>query len=378
MPFQRRSDAVALRGHLAREEEELSAEVLRNGGAVPEHRLDELSRLARLVEMREITLSPFRGRWLLPSVAAVTLAFLSVLLFVRVSSTEVELELKASELSFVVPTAQVITDPLTVSSIGLTGLRVIDLPDHYPPIANRRPADLTLAAEPVGRRSGLISLEPLAVSGGAQVSLAKVAGQQRYGMIVQRALSDWGASASGPVRVVVSGLLNEVRDFSFPRHIGLEPDSSQLGLRFTAADSLGMRDVFRSPLPAGGLRFVRIDRFARSGQTFVPQVPTIQSGTLYYEAIDGRARSLRRGEGLHLAWSEGEIRDLQFNDDGVSMRFHGWVRGMSTGSGGVRRSLMPTLLEWLRARHGLELLWVSTAYVVGLFVTVLGWWRRTA
>jgi hypothetical protein len=208
--------------------------------------------------------------------------------------------------------------------------------------------------------------------------VAKVPGQQRYGVVVQRAASDWGASVSGQLRAVIPGRLNEIRDFPFPRHIGLEPDPTQLSLRFMAADSFGVRRAFRSPLLAGGLRFDRIDRFVQSGQTFVPQVPTIQSGTLYYEAIDGRARPLRRGEGLHLAWSEGEIRDLQMDDDGVSLRFHGWVRGMSTGSGKARRSLMPTLLEWLRARHGLELLWVSTAYLVGLFVTVIGWWRRTA
>ena len=38
--------------------------------------------------------------------------------------------------------------------------------------------------------------------------------------------------------------------------------------------------------------------------------------------------------------------------------------------------LMPTLLDWLRARHGLSLLWATTAYLVGLFVAILGWWRR--
>jgi hypothetical protein len=378
MRRQRRSETAALRALLVRQEEELSAEALRSGGLVPAARLDEASRLARLVEMRDTSQSPLRWRWLLPLVAAVTLAFLSVLLFVRVRTTEVELELKASEVTFVVLAAQVVTDPLTLSAIGLSGLRLIELPDRQPLIANPRPSDITLTTEAVGGRSGLVNLEPLAVSAGARVSVVKLPGLQRYGVVVQRADPDWGASVSGRLRSVIPGRLNELRDFPIPRHIGLEPDSARLSLRFTAADSLAVRRVFRSPIPAGSLRFVRIDRFAQSGQTFVPQVPTIQSGTLYYEAIDGRARPLRPGEGLYLTWSEGEIRDLRLDEDGVSLRFHGRVSGMSTGSSEARRSLMPTLLEWLRTRHGLELLWVSTAYAVGLFATVVGWWRRTA
>jgi hypothetical protein len=378
MPRQSHVDAAALRALLVRQTEEVSADALRNGGTVPEERLDELSRLSRLLEMRDTATSPLRWRWLVPLVAVVTIACLSVLLFVRVSSTEIELELKASDLSFVVPTARVLTGPLTVSSVGVTGLKAIELPGSSLPLAGTGGSTLTFAAEPAGGRPGAISLDPLGVSEGARVSLGKGEGQNRYGVIVQRAASGWGAAASGPLRLVVPGLLNEVRDFSFPRRIGLTPDPRQLSLRFTAADSAGVRRAFRSPLPAAGLTFVRVDQFPTSGSTFAPQVPTIQSGTLYYEAIDGRARPLRRGEGLHLAWSEGEIHDLQLDADGVTIRFHGRVRGMSIGSGESRRSLMPSLLEWLRAQHGPALLWVTTAYVVGAFLSVLGWWRRTA
>jgi hypothetical protein len=36
---------------------------------------------------------------------------------------------------------------------------------------------------------------------------------------------------------------------------------------------------------------------------------------------------------------------------------------------------MPTWLEWLRARHGLSLLWGTALYLFGLAVGVLRWWR---
>jgi hypothetical protein len=39
---------------------------------------------------------------------------------------------------------------------------------------------------------------------------------------------------------------------------------------------------------------------------------------------------------------------------------------------------MPTYFEWLSARHALALLWGATGTMLGLFLTVTGWWKRTA
>ena len=53
-----------------------------------------------------------------------------------------------------------------------------------------------------------------------------------------------------------------------------------------------------------------------------------------------------------------------------------WALGAVTaGWGHNRRSLMPTWLEWLRARHGLSLLWGSTVYIVGLLMGALRWFK---
>jgi hypothetical protein len=47
---------------------------------------------------------------------------------------------------------------------------------------------------------------------------------------------------------------------------------------------------------------------------------------------------------------------------------------MTTGAGEGHRSLMPTRLEWLQARHGLSLLWASSLYLMGIIGVVLHWW----
>jgi hypothetical protein len=77
---------------------------------------------------------------------------------------------------------------------------------------------------------------------------------------------------------------------------------------------------------------------------------------------------------LHLEGVHGVIRTLQLLEDHIALTFHGYVSGMRSGYGANPRSLMPTYLEWLQARHGLSLLWGTTIYLVGLLVGALRWW----
>jgi hypothetical protein len=373
-----RSDARALRALLSKQSEQVADGALQTSGQVSADRLDELNRLARLVEMREDATRPGRNRWAVPLVAVVTVAGMSVLLFARVSSTEIELELKVSELSFVVPELRILTNALNVSGLRVSGLRAIELPGEGADSSAGHAASISLAQDQVGRRTGTVSVDPISVPGGARVWLRKVGGPRWYGMSIRGTISGLAVSAKGPVRLVVPQVMNEMRDFSFPRRIDLVADSEQVSLEFATAEAAEQHHAFQSPLPADSLFLSRIDRFQHGDQALVRQVPTIQSGTLYLESLNGEARPLREGEGLNLEWSSGEMRQLRLDDDGILLRFHGMVRGMTTGSGDVRRSLMPTWLESLRAQHGLWLLWGTTAYVVGFFVTVLGWWRRPA
>jgi hypothetical protein len=374
-----RSDARALRALLNKQSEQVAEGALQTSGQVSADHLDELNRLARLVEMREDATRPGRNRWAVPLVAVVTVAAMSVLLFARVSSTEIELELKVSELSFVVPELRILTNALNVSGLRVSGLRAIELPgDGADSSGAGHAASISLAPDRVGRRTGTVSVDPISVPGGARVWLRKVDGPRWYGMNIRGATSGLAVSANGPVRLVIPQVVNEARDFSFPRRINLAADSEQVSLEFAMEEAAEQHRTFQSPVPADSLLLYRIDRFQQGDQALVRRVPTIQSGTLYLESLNGEARPLREGEGLNLAWSSGEMRQLRLDDDGVLLRFHGVVSGMTTGSGDVRRSLMPTWLESLRAQHGLWLLWGTTAYVVGFFVTVLGWWRRPA
>lgn len=82
------------------------------------------------------------------------------------------------------------------------------------------------------------------------------------------------------------------------------------------------------------------------------RVPTILSGALYLAALDGRKYALREGEDLRFKKSEGLIRALKLERNQLALTFHGDVQGMTTGWQKTRVALMPTVLDWLRARHG--------------------------
>jgi hypothetical protein len=79
---------------------------------------------------------------------------------------------------------------------------------------------------------------------------------------------------------------------------------------------------------------------------------------------------------IHFEQVRGEIRTLRLQDNNIDLKFHGRVRGLGAGPEENPRSLMPTWLEWLRARHSLSLFWGAAIYLFGLIAGVLRWWGK--
>ena len=119
----------------------------------------------------------------------------------------------------------------------------------------------------------------------------------------------------------------------------------------------------------------RVDEYGQAGDRVVRQVSTVLSGKLWFPSLDGSEYELRAHEALAFEGLRGEIRSIVLRDGGIDLQFQGQVEGMRSGSYTDGRSLMPTYLEWLRASHGLGLLWGSTLYLFGMGLTALRWWR---
>jgi hypothetical protein len=61
--------------------------------------------------------------------------------------------------------------------------------------------------------------------------------------------------------------------------------------------------------------------------------------------------------------------------ESIGVQFHGTVSGMTAGSAEIRRSLMPTFLEWLAARQSLLLLWIGSSTAIGIIARLLKFLR---
>jgi len=308
-------------------------------------------------------------------VGAGAVLLVSALTGLRVPRTEIELDLQVSQVTFALPTANAIADPLAVTSLGVSNLRAIELPRSRQREGGRytEPSILLSVALLPGRR-GSINLDGLALPAGAEVSLRKSRVPGEYELFLNNSGATVAASVDGPVHVVIGERLNEMVDFNIPRPVRLLPGHGLVKLDFTLADSAKLALSYQ--LPVRQLQLSRIDEFTQAEAPVVRSISTIQSGTLYLESIAGEARPLRTGEGLQFSASEGVIRALDLGGEHIGLQFVGQVSGMTVGSGGVKRSLMPTWYEWLVARHRLPFLWGTTAYVFGLIMSVLRWWRH--
>lgn len=370
-----------LRDLLRRQTQAVTDEALRSGGQVAPEKLESLASLARLVELRQAAEPPVkRRRWPVILVFAGTLLIFSVLFFARLTETEVELDLALSELGFTLPRQQVLADSMNLSALGVSGMQEVQLPradsqeDETLRESDGPTTSLRLSSVTDSTRQGSISLATLAFPTETQVWVRHNGLPHEYRLSLKAPSVKLQADVHGPLQVALAGRGIEQRDFETPRAVHMQSGPDEVDLDLTLPETV--KGSFSSQLSASDLSLFHIDEFQNAGQTLVRQLSTVLSGTIYFSALNDQQRQLRPGEAIRFEKSEGEFRTIRLQDDRIDVKFHGRVRGMTIGTGGNSRSLMPTWLDWLRARHGLSLLWGSAIYLFGLIVGLLRWWGK--
>jgi len=356
---------------------------VRSGGEIAEDEVATLGRLARLVEYHNAAEAPPPRRpWPLVALGASTLLVASLLLFARVRTTEVELEIGATEVSFSLPSQQVLFEKMSLSSIGVSGLRRVTLPklaDHEPgetgaPVSSDtadEDAAVRLEALEDGARRGTIGIAAIVPGAGTEVWLRRADRPGEYRLSLRNAKGPIQIDVSGPLRIAGTGGPPRTVNVMSPRAVVLEPGPEVVDLDLTFVDLAGAAMTPQVPIERLALR--RVDEFGDRGLSIVRTVSTIVSGTLFFESLNGLQRPLRSGEALRFEGSSGEMRTVRLKPDHLTMNFHGRVNGMKIGSDENPRSLMPTWLDWLRAQHGLELLWGTTVYLFGIGLAFVRW-----
>jgi hypothetical protein len=337
-------------------------------GEVAAKDLQELERLARIIEPRKRLSLTRRLRW--PVLAALLLTVLigSAMAFGRTERTGIELELTAEELSFELPVEQVLFEGMKVRELGIAGATRIDLPGQ--PQITPKDAPVRVEASSNNGRTGVLRLDAILAGAGTKVRLRHAGAPSRYRLTLSGPTSALQIDLHGPVQVTKAGHGTISEDFRVPRSIHVEWASDELDLDVVLPTS---HAKLAPELKIAKLALFRIDELITPAGTAVRQPSTILSGDLYFESLDGRSVRLRAGEQLRFSEVQGVLDRLVLGEEELTIRFHGQVRGMETGLAEEPRSLMPTWLEWLRARQGLLLVWGSTLYFVGLVAGVLRW-----
>jgi hypothetical protein len=298
-----------------------------------------------------------------------------VLLFARRGEVDIRLDLAVAEAAFVLRGDQKLTEPASLSTLGLSGMREIQLP----PARNQGSRSLArgggvppvrLAPASDGVQPASITLETMILPAGTRVRVRSDAGQVLR-LSVQQTDVEAQASVSGSIELAVAGEGTEQLDAASPQplvfRLGPHEADLDLGMAGSAAG------LFAVPLLADSLSFVRVDRAGEETRAIVRRTSAILSGSLYLESLNGLERKLRPGELLEVSASHGEITELSVAPDHLTIRYQGRVKGLSVGAGESRRSLMPTWLEWLKARRGAWLLWGTAVYLFGLVMGLLRW-----
>src|SRR5882762_1058553 len=118
-----------LRELLNQQVKELCNQAIQTDGKFPHNKLESAEHLRRLIELASLSLPPKRRhRWPIVALFGTTLAIVSVLLFARVRTTEIELDLSLSEIGFRLPQQQVLADAMQLSTLGVSGLQKIQFP----------------------------------------------------------------------------------------------------------------------------------------------------------------------------------------------------------------------------------------------------------
>jgi len=321
--------------------------------------------------------SPRPNRWLPAAIFVVTLVVASVLLFTRVPTTTIELGGTFTGLGFVSAIEQPLNRPLDVTAIGVAGLKGAQLPEEAALHDGGWPAiRIAIDSTKDGKR-GSIVVDRIVVPAGTHVWLSRTDLPRQY-RISLRSTSPVPvrvhADVMGTVAIAPANAPTTTTTLRAPRPVDFTGTTSALDLDVTLAPVAGAPRW--QQIEARDLQLYRVENEQDSDRPLARPVSTVLSGSIFFESVGGTERKLRPGEMLRFGGARGTFLTLDLRDEGIATTFQGDVRELNNGSGEHPRSLMPTLLDWLRQRQGLSLLWGTALYLFGIVTTFRRWWRK--
>jgi hypothetical protein len=372
-----------LRGILRARTEALQTQAIDSKGEVSAEQLESLQRLSRLVEISDAARpKASRDRLSLIIIFLITFLVLSILLFGHRDSVEIELNAEVDQLSFVMPTQQLLSESLAVSTLGASGLKLIQLPrasgQDARTLAAQQSSGLDIMLDVIkdDLAPGEITFPDLVLPPRTHVWLEKTALPLQYRLTLDGNGLNLQANVTGTVQVSVAGSAPQRLIFLSPKPIVFEAEPVPVNFDLTMTSL--PHTISAMPIAVEDLSLLRIEDRKGPGSEPVRLTSTILAGSIYFDELNGEELKLRPRQMIRLGQSEGNIQFLQMKNDRMAIQFHGRVHGMQTGSETTAKTLMPTWLEWLKARRALYLFWGTGIYLFGLVAGFLRWWKGSS
>ena len=375
-------DSDHLKDLLSRELTRLRQAATESDGKLDPNRVDALERLARVVDVAERTEDkPPPRRWPVAAAFVFTLLIVTVLVFSRVSTTQVELDLKVSEVRFDLPRHQQITGEIAVSALSAAGLRAVGMPRAKDPDGDsvsrseKSWSHVRLSLPKDGGEENQLTFAALVPPAGTRLWVRKTDVPGQFALSLKHEGVTLKANVRGRAEIAAQGSPAQTWGFGrVGRAIEFRAGSEVIDVAFAPASGTDVR--LTGPIAARNLWLQRAHENVVGGGPV--SYSTILGGALYLVSVADRKYVLRPGELLRFASADGDLRTLKLTKDHIALSFRGTVSGMTTGTESDTRSLMPTYLDWLQSHHALSLLWGTGLYLFGLAAAAIRWWRTGA
>ena len=162
---------------------------------------------------------------------------------------------------------------------------------------------------------------------------------------------------------------SELFDFAEPEKLTIVGDDRELNVdvRTLTADTIKL-----SGLGIKALEFRATQEELRNERLVTIRRSGILDGELRLRQVQ-KSISLLHEDELDLNGFVGKVYELTMKPDHFSVALVGNASDVRLG--GEQRSVMPSILETLRARSDLTVYWGSAIWAAGLFISILQWYR---
>jgi hypothetical protein len=295
----------------------------------------------------------------------------SMLLFFRVRSSEVELKVSATSTTFQLAEArQLVMNEPSLREIRIGRIHEISAIPCSGVETHRRIRSLAVAVEP-GRDAGAITLGAIEGSAGLGLTLRATEAPAVWDMEFNDVPVTLSLRLEGAVRIE-----NQLCHFEglVPMVVTIAMEKTGARLNFELVRP-GDR-LFPVLLPVKALSFRESELLRIGGKQTHAERSTLMGGSsLFYEDLSGKEEKLREGERLDVNVEHGWLQLPQKSGSVLDSRFRGSLTLLVSGPPDAPRDLKPSWLDYVRAQHGLELMWGTAISLFGLAGTLLQWWK---